>query len=330
MLTFPPYQLIPKSALLCIWMKKRRRCGSILLMKKEDYLLRGYSANGEVRFFAISCPTLVEEARLIHHLYPVATVSLGRALSAALLVSETLKGEETLTLRFKGEGPLKEVMAVVDAKGGAKGYVQVPDGAYIDENGHYDVGKSLGKGELTVIRDMHLKEPYISSIPLYNGEIGEDLTHYFAESEQTPTSISLGVKLNEDGSVKASGGFFVQLLPGAKEETIAKLERNIAAIGSVTALLEAGKSPEDIIDALAVGFEPVFTFEPRKVFYSCNCSKERYEKILLTLGRKELRDILKEGKPIECKCEFCGKTYTYSLSEIENLYYSLFTTKGKA
>ncbi len=308
--------------------KERRVRDRISGMKNADSLLRAYSGNGEVRAFLLSSLNLVKEASRIHSLSPLASIALGRALSASLLISETLKDEETLTLRFEGDGPLGEVISIVDAKHEVKGCVK--NGSYMPLTGPLSVGAAIGKGTLTIIRDMHLKEPYISSTPLYNGEIAEDLTHYFATSEQTPTALGLSVNLDKEGKIVSAGGFFVQLLPNASEKTISALEKNIKTLGSIGEKLENGKSLEEIADILFLGLEPVFMSEPVEVTYGCSCSKERFEKVLIALGRKELREMMLEDKPVEIKCEFCEKKYSWSKEEIANIYYSLFPSKGKA
>ncbi len=320
--------MIRKNGDWAILMKERGIRARVDAMKKKDYLVRAYSSNGEVRAFALNSLNLVKEAASIHSLNPIATIALGRALSASLLISETLKDEETLTLRFEGDGEMKEVIAIVDAKHECKGYVR--NGSFAINENTCSVGKALGKGTLTIIRDMHMKEPYISSVPLYNGEIAEDLTHYFANSEQTATVLGLSVNLDKDANIKAAGGFFVQLMPNASENTISLLERNIKNIGSVGARLEEGKSVEDIIDMLFLGLEPVFMTEPVEVSYHCSCSKEHFDKVLIALGRKELREMMNDDKPVEIKCEFCGKTYSWSKEEVASLYYSLFPSNGKA
>lgn len=292
--------------------------------KDKDYLVRGYTGNGEVRAFAITTRNLVEEARVMHNSSPIATAALGRAMSAALMLSETLKDQETLTLQFKGDGPMGEVIAISDAQGGVRGYVQGKDVVMMpNASGHLNVGGALGKGTLTVIRDMHLKEPYISSIPLHSGEIAEDLTYYFATSEQTPTSIALGVLMNKDNTVREAGGFFVQLMPNASELTISTLESNLKGVHAVTDLLKEGKTPEEILDFVLKGLEPILITEEKEVHYHCNCSKERFERVLLTLGRKELKEMIEEGKPIVTECQFCDKTYTFTLDELKALYDSL-------
>ncbi len=290
--------------------------------------MRAYSSNGEVRAFALNSKNLVEEASRIHSLSPIASIALGRALSASLLVSETLKDEETLTLRFEGDGPLGEIIAIANGKHTVKGYVK--NGSYMPSDEPISVGKAIGKGTLNIIRDMRLKEPYVSSTPLYNGEIGEDLTHYFAVSEQTPTALGLSVILDQDAKIQSSGGFFVQLMPNASEKTITMLEKNIKTLGSIGEKLKEGKSLEDIIDLLFTGLEPVFMTDPIEVRYGCSCSKEHFEKILIALGRKELREMMLDDKPIEVKCEFCGKSYSWSKEEIGEIYYSLLPSKGKA
>ena len=302
---------------------------SIIAMdKNKDYFVRAYTGNGEVRAFAINSKHLVEEARKIHNTSPIATAALGRTMSAALMLGETLKDKETLTLLFKGDGPLKEVVAISDANACVKGYVQGKGVVMMpNASGHLNVGGALGKGTLTVIRDMHLKKPYISTIPLHSGEIADDLTYYFATSEQTPTSIALGVLMNKDATVREAGGFFVQLLPSATEKTISILESNISKIHAVTDLLKEGKTPEEILDVVLTGLEPILITEEKEVHYRCSCNRERFEKVLIALGRKELRDMILEGKPIETECDFCGKKYMFSISELQELYDSLMQQK---
>ncbi|MGL5438974.1 MAG: Hsp33 family molecular chaperone HslO [Filifactoraceae bacterium] len=285
-------------------------------------ILRGTSGDYTVRIFAIESRDMVEQARLFHNTSPVATAALGRLLSGASMMGVMMKGENhTLTLQVKGNGPLGDLICTAKADGSVKGLVGNPnlDLALRESDGKLDVGMAVGsQGKLTVIRDMGMKKPYIGQCNLSTGEIGDDLTAYFAYSEQQPSAVGLGVLIDRDGSVKQSGGFIVQLMPDASEETILKLERNLKATKSVTELMEEGFELEDILNFVLLGLEPIINQE-LEVQYKCDCSRERMEKGLISIGRKDLREVIEEDGKAELNCHFCNKNYYFSKEDLEKL-----------
>lgn len=286
----------------------------------QDYLVRATAADAQIRAFACTTVNTVEAARQAHNTSPVVTAALGRTLSAAAMMGSMLKGEKDyLTIKLKGDGPMQGITVTADAMGNVKGYAVVPDVIIpAKPNGKLDVSGALGAGTLSVIKDMGLKEPYVGQTLLQTSEIAEDLTYYFATSEQVPSSVGLGVLMNRENTVRQAGGFIIQLMPFAEEEIIGKLEENLKKITSVTALLEEGITPEQILELLLEGLSPVIT-DRMPVAFTCNCSKERIEKVLVSLGREELEDMVADGQPIEVNCHFCGKSYTFSLEELKGL-----------
>ena len=286
----------------------------------QDYLVRATAADAQIRAFACTTVNTVEAARQAHNTSPVVTAALGRTLSAAAMMGSMLKGEKDyLTIKLKGDGPMQGITVTADAMGNVKGYAVVPDVIIpAKPNGKLDVSGALGAGTLSVIKDMGLKEPYAGQTLLQTSEIAEDLTYYFATSEQVPSSVGLGVLMNRENTVRQSGGFIIQLMPFAEEEVIGKLEENLKKITSVTALLEEGMTPEQILELLLEGLSPVIT-DRMPVAFTCNCSKERIEKVLVSLGRDELEAMVADGQPIEVNCHFCGKSYTFSLEELREL-----------
>lgn len=286
----------------------------------QDYLVRATAADAQIRAFACTTVNTVEAARQAHNTSPVVTAALGRTLSAASMMGNMLKGEKDyLTIKLKGDGPMQGITVTADAMGNVKGYAVVPDVIIpAKPNGKLDVSGALGAGTLSVIKDMGLKEPYVGQTLLQTSEIAEDLTYYFATSEQVPSSVGLGVLMNRENTVRQAGGFIIQLMPFAEEEIIGKLEENLKKITSVTALLEEGMTPEQILELLLEGLSPVIT-DRMPVAFTCNCSKERIEKVLVSLGREELEDMVADGQPIEVNCHFCGKSYTFSLEELKGL-----------
>lgn len=286
----------------------------------QDYLVRATAADAQIRAFACTTVNTVEAARQAHNTSPVVTAALGRTLSAAAMMGSMLKGEKDyLTIKLKGDGPMQGITVTADAMGNVKGYAVVPDVIIpAKPNGKLDVSGALGAGTLSVIKDMGLKEPYVGQTLLQTTEIAEDLTYYFATSEQVPSSVGLGVLMNRENTVRQAGGFIIQLMPFAEEEIIGKLEENLKKITSVTALLEEGMTPEQILELLLEGLSPVMT-DRMPVDFTCNCSKERIEKVLVSLGREELEDMVADGQPIEVNCHFCGKSYTFSLEELKGL-----------
>ena len=286
-----------------------------------DYMIRATAANAQIRAFAVTSRELVEYAREAHDLSPVAAAALGRTMSAALMMADMLKGpQDLLTIKIDGDGPLGGILVTADNNGGVKGYVDNP-GADLPNKvaGHLDVGGAVGRGTLTVIRDLGLKDPYVGQIAIQTGEIAEDITYYFAVSEQIPSSVGLGVLVNRsEKKILQAGGFIVQLMPFAEEETIAKLEQNLKGIEPVTTMLSAGDTPEQMLEKVLGGLNLVVT-DKMPVAFRCNCGKERYERALVLLGTDEVKKIVDEGEPIEIRCQSCGKKYSFSTEELKTV-----------
>ena len=290
-----------------------------------SYILRGTSKNHGIRIFAADTTCMVEEARRLHNTSPVASAALGRALTASSIMGIMMKGDnDKLTLSINGKGPLGTIVCVADSKGTVKGYVSNP---LIDipsrADGKLDVGSAVGiNGLVTIIKDMGMKEPYTGQYPLVNGEIAEDLTAYYAYSEQQPSAIALGVLVDVDYSIKAAGGFIVQLMPEAEEKDIDILEKNLSQITSVSHLIDDGKTPEDLINLVLKDLEPM-VYEKIPVSYKCDCSRERIEKALISIGKKDLDEIIKEDKLAEISCHFCNTVYHFNEAELIDLRKSL-------
>ncbi len=283
-------------------------------------MIRATAAQGQIRAFAASTRDLVEQARAGHNTSPVATAALGRLLTAGVMMGSMMKNQQDLlTLKIQGDGPIGGLTVTADANGNVKGYVNNPLVVLpCNDKGKLDVAGALGIGVLSVIRDVGLKEPYVGQTILVSGEIAEDLTYYYATSEQTPSSVALGVLMNKDNTVRQAGGFMIQLMPGATEEVIGKLEERIGAISSVTSLLDEGMSPEQILEELLAGMDVEFTDRMDVRFY-CGCTRKRVEKALVSIGKKELEDMIREGKPIEMNCHFCNAAYEFSVEELKEL-----------
>ena len=284
----------------------------------SDYLVRGMSMDGFVKVVAIRSTELVRRGAQIHKTAPNATAAFGRVLTAASMMGNMQKVENgSMTLQFKGDGPIGSIVCVSDPTGNVRGYVYEPNVPLVEKHtGKLDVGATVGKnGTLTVIRDLQMKEPYVGSIPLVSGEIGDDITAYFVQSEQIPTACALGVLVDRDCSVKVAGGYLIQLLPGAPDETIDKLEEGIRRAGAVTAMLDAGLTPEDILGQV-MGDLGVLFLETTEVSYKCYCDRERVTAALISLGRKELQQIADEGKSFPVECQFCDTTYTFTPEDI--------------
>lgn len=285
-----------------------------------DYIVRATAADAQIRAFCATTRETVEAARAAHNSSPVVTAALGRLLTAGAMMGMGLKGEsDLLTLRIQGDGPVRGLTVTADSKGHVKGYAVEPCVILpANDRGKLDVGGAVGRGTLSVIRDMGLKDPYVGQTDLQTGEIGDDLTWYFANSEQVPSSVGLGVLMEKNNTVRYAGGFLIQLMPFAQEETVAKLEHNLSNITSVTALLDMGLSPEQMLGRILEGFEVEITDRSDCSFF-CNCSRQRVEKALISIGRAELDDMIKDNKPIEVKCDFCGKKYTFATEELKRL-----------
>ncbi|MCC8136903.1 MAG: Hsp33 family molecular chaperone HslO [Clostridiales bacterium] len=302
-----------------------------------DYIVRAVAADQQIRAFAATTKDMVETARRYHGTSPVATAALGRLLTAGAMMGAMMKGEkDLLTLQIRGDGPIGGLTVTADSAANVKGYVNNP-GVYLPatEKGKLDVGGAVGRGILSVIRDLGMKEPYVGQSNLQTGEIGDDLTYYFAMSEQVPSSVGLGVLLEKNrgaqdaaedsqnpaevGQVRQAGGFIIQLMPYTSDEIIDRLEQKISEIRPVTAMLDDGMSPEAILEELLgeFGLEITETIPTR---YHCDCSRERIERALISLGKKELEEMIADGEPIEVNCQFCDKTYRVSVEELRQLF----------
>lgn len=286
----------------------------------KDYIIRAIAANDQIRAFAAVTTETVEEARKDHNTSPVATAALGRLLTAGAMMGTMMKGDrDILTLQIKAGGPLEGITVTADSKGRVKGYVGNPNVCIpANSKGKLDVAGAVGVGFMNVIKDMGLKEPYVGQVALQTSEIAEDLTYYFATSEQVPSAVGLGVLMNKDNTVRQAGGFIVQLMPFAEESTIAKLEENVQKITSVTSLLEEGHTPESLLEKVLDGFDMEINEKIPTEFY-CNCSRERVEKALISIGRKELNEMIQEGKPIEMNCHFCNHNYEFTVEELKEI-----------
>lgn len=286
---------------------------------REDYIVRATAANHQLRIFAATTRNLVEEARAIHHTSPVATAALGRLLTAGSMMGSMMKGErDILTLQIQCEGPIGGLTVTADFHAHVKGYVRQPLVILPpNEKGKLDVAGALGSGFLNVIRDIGMKEPYNGQIQLVSGEIAEDLTYYYATSEQIPSSVGLGVLLDRDNHVRQAGGFIIQVMPFAQEEVIATVEQSLQQIHSVTDLLEQGMMPQDMVRALMGDLE-VEILDRIPTRYSCNCSKERVTRAVASLGRKDLEELIARGETIEVNCEFCGSHYYFTVEELKD------------
>lgn len=285
-----------------------------------DYIVRATAANAGIRAFAATTRSLVEQARRAHDTSPVVTAALGRLLTGGVMMGAMLKGErDLLTLQISGDGPIRGMTVTADSKGNVKGYANEPQVMLPPSKaGKLDVGGGVRQGMLRVIKDMGLKEPYVGQTVLQTGEIAEDLTYYFATSEQVPSSVGLGVLMEKDNTVKQAGGFIVQLMPFTEESVIARLEENISNFSTVTRVLEEGKTPEEMLSLLLSGLDMEIVDTMPAQFY-CNCDKKRVEKAVISVGAKEIREMIAENKDIEVKCQFCNSAYTFNIEELKEL-----------
>lgn len=290
-----------------------------------DYIVRATAAEAQIRAFACTTRNLVEAAREAHNTSPVVTAALGRLLSAGAMMGSMLKGEkDLLTLQIKGDGPVGDITVTADGAGNVKGYAGVPDVILpANQAGKLDVAGAVGKGMLRVIKDMGLKEPYVGQTMLQTSEIAEDLTYYFAASEQTPSAVGLGVLMERNNTVRQAGGFIIQLMPFAEESVIDRLEKNLAHITSVTAMLDTvihdgGSAPEQMLEQILDGLG-CEVMESMPTVFACNCSKCKIEKVLISLGKKEIQDMIDDGQEIEVGCHFCNKKYKFSVEELKRL-----------
>lgn len=288
-------------------------------------LVRAMTGDGFVKAVAVTTKDIVERARQIHKTLPTATAALGRLLSAASMMGNMQKVDNgSVTLQMKGGGPLGTVLAVSDAEGNVRGYVQHPQVSLMEKyRGKLDVGAAVGReGMLTVIRDLQMKEPYVGSVELVSGEVAEDITEYFVQSEQTPTACALGVLVDTNQSVRAAGGYLVQLLPGAPEETIGKIEEGIQKAGAVTAMLDRGLTARQVLETVLEGLD-VEILETSPVEYRCYCDRDRVTSTLISLGKKELEQIVEEQETIQIECQFCDTIYAFKPEEIREILSNL-------
>lgn len=286
----------------------------------NDYIVRATAADAQVRVFACTTRNLVEEARKAHNTSPVVTAALGRMLSAGVMMGSMLKNDtDLLTLQISSDGPIGGIVVTANSQGEVKGYAKEPQ-VMLPANsvGKLDVSGAVGNGVLNVIKDMGLKEPYTGQTILQTGEIAEDLTYYFANSEQVPSSVGLGVLMERDNTVRQAGGFIIQLMPFASEEVIEKLEEALSSISSVTSILDEGNTPEDMIRILLKGMN-VEIQDTLPAKFSCNCNKQRVEKALISIGKKDLEEMIADDKPIEVNCHFCNHNYTFTVQELKNM-----------
>ncbi len=286
----------------------------------KDYIVKATAGDGSIRVFAATTKNMVEHARAIHNTTPVASAALGRMLTASAMMGSMLKGEkDLLTLQIRGEGPLGGIVATADSSCRVKGYVFNPN---VDIPSKYpgtlDVAGAIGAGHMSITRDIGMKEPYSGRIELISGEIAEDLTYYFAQSEQTPSAVALGVLVDTDTTIRQAGGFLVQLMPGATDEMVDTLEQRINGIPYMSDLLDMGKTPEDVLEMLFSDMD-LKIMETVPCEYHCNCSKERVEKALISIGKEELEKILLEDKKADLHCHFCNKDYSFTENELKNL-----------
>lgn len=286
----------------------------------SDYIVRATAAENQIRAFAITSKELVEQSRVYHNTSPVMTAALGRLLTGGAMMGVMMKGEkDVMTLQIKCSGPAKGLTVTADSKGNVKGYPQVPD-VMLPPNaqGKLDVGGAIDLGVLSVIKDMGLKEPYVGQVQLQTGEIADDLTYYFATSEQVPSAVGLGVLMNKDNTVKQAGGFIIQLMPFTEEEVIAKLEKKVAEVTSVTDLLEQGATPETLLEQI-LGEFGVEINETIPVQYHCDCSKERVTRAIASIGRKDIQEMIDDNEPIEVNCQFCDKHYIFTTEDLKEI-----------
>ncbi len=289
-------------------------------MCMNDYIVRATAANAQIRAFAMTSRALVEEARRIHNLSPVITAALGRLLTAGAMMGSMLKGDkDVLTMQIHCDGPVRGLAVTADAKANVKGtalepQVMLPPNAL----GKLDVGGAMGNGILSVIKDMGLKEPYVGQTQLQTGEIAEDLTYYFATSEQVPSAVGLGVLMEKDNTVRQAGGFIIQLMPSADDETINALEQKLKTMDSVTNILDAGSTPEQLLELLlgGLGLEINDTIPAQ---YYCDCSRERVERAIISIGKKDIQEMIDDGKQVEVRCQFCDKIYNFEVEDLEKM-----------
>lgn len=286
----------------------------------NDYLVKALGYNGQVRAYAVSTTDTVAEAQRRHYTWPTASAALGRAMTAGVMMGAMMKGDDKLTIKIEGGGPLGSILVDSNAKGEVRGYVTNPQTHFdLNDQGKLDVRRAVGTdGMLTVVKDIGLKDHFTGQTPIISGELGDDFTYYLVTSEQVPSSVGVGVLVNPDNTIKAAGGFILQLMPGTEEETIVAIEQQLKVIPPISKLIEAGSRPEDILEQL-LGEGNVQILEKMPISFSCQCSRERIENALISLGKDEIRQIIEEEGQAEANCHFCNENYHFSKEELEQL-----------
>jgi len=286
----------------------------------SDYLVKALAYNRQVRAYAVNSTETIGEAQRRHQTWPTASAALGRAISAGVMMGAMLKGEEKLTIKVEGDGPLGAVIVDSDAKGHVRGYVSNPQVHFdLNENGKLDVRRAVGtNGTLTVVKDVGLKDHFSGQVPIVSGELGDDFTYYFAKSEQTPSSVGVGVLVNPDNTILAAGGFIIQLMPGTDEETIIEIEERITKTPPISKLIQSGLTPEEILNQL-LGAENIKILDKMPIDFRCTCSKERFGRAILSLGTKEIEDMINEDGKADTQCHFCNAEYHFSKEDLEDI-----------
>jgi len=286
----------------------------------KDYLVKALGYNGQVRAYAVSTTETVGEAQRRHYTWPTASAALGRAMTAGLMMGAMLKGDEKLTIKIEGGGPIGAILVDSNAKGEVRGYVTNPHVHFdLNEHGKLDVRRAVGTdGMLTIVKDIGLRDHFTGQVPIVSGELGEDFTYYFATSEQVPSSVGVGVLVNPDNSIQTAGGFIIQLMPGTDDSTITEIENRLQSIPPVSKMIQAGLTPEEILDQL-LGEGNVKVLEKMPVSFQCQCSRERISNALISLGKAEIQDIIEEEGKAEAQCHFCNEKYQFSKEELEEL-----------
>ncbi len=286
----------------------------------EDYLVKALAFEGQVRAYAVKSTETVGEAQRRHYTWPIASAALGRTISAGVMMGAMLKGEENLTIKVEGGGPIGLILVDSNAKGQVRGYVSNPHVHFdLNAQGKLDVRRAVGtEGTLSVVKDIGLRDYFTGQVPIVSGELGEDFTYYFATSEQVPSSVGVGVLVNPDNTIKAAGGFIIQLMPGAEDETITKIEERLKTIPPVSKLIDKGLSPEELLTEV-LGENNVSFLETMPISFTCKCSKERFATAIISLGEDEIKDMIKEDGKAEAQCHFCNEKYVYTEAELEEL-----------
>jgi molecular chaperone Hsp33 len=289
-------------------------------MKMSDYLVKALAYDGQVRAYAVKSTETVGEAQRRHDTWPTASAALGRSISAGVMMGAMLKGENKLTIKVEGGGPIGAILVDSNAKGEVRGYVSNPHVHFdLNEHGKLDVRRAVGtSGTLSVVKDIGMRDHFSGQVPIVSGELGEDFTYYFVTSEQVPSSVGVGVLVNPDNTILAAGGFILQLMPGTGDETITKIEERLSKIPPISKLIEKGLTPEEVLEEV-LGKGEVKVLETMPISFKCQCSKERFSNAIISLGEKEIQEIIDEDQQAEAKCHFCNETYVFSDKELEEL-----------